>query len=68
MGKTPDVSMGFGHPSGGFSEIWIVIVAPYLTLGYYVTSYSTLLKEVNERMNANASCADVQYARMTRNP
>lgn len=47
------MSVGFGLPSGRFSEFWTVIVALCLTLGYYVTSYGTPLNQMNERMNAN---------------
>ena len=38
-----DTGRVFGFWAHGWwvSEVWIVIVACYLTLGYYVTSYST---------------------------
>jgi len=39
-------------------EVRTVIVAFYLTLGYYVTSYSSSSNQMNEWTNANASCAD----------
>jgi hypothetical protein len=72
MKKFSDGSWGSGHTNGGFSEIWTVIVAFYLTLGYYVTSYSTPLNHMNERMNRWMSECELRgrpiTCHVTRNP
>lgn len=56
-GEIPGRVMGLGEVSSG---VQTVIVAFYLILRYYVTSYSDPLNQMSEWTNVNASCADGQ--------